>query len=112
MIHRFASALIGALMIVLVGASGASAQVYPPPTVPPTTDDGVGDVGDDRDDDDDDDDDGTRTIVIGSGTGSGSLPRTGNDSLDWAQAGLALIAAGGVIVLATRRRNQRAPAST
>ncbi len=107
MVHRLATALISAFMIVLVGASGASAQVYPPPTVPPTTDDGV---------DGDDGDDGTRagtgTIGTGTGRGSGSLPRTGNDSLDWAQAGLALIAAGGVVVLATRRRNQRTPVST
>ncbi len=110
MAHRLATALISAFMIVLVGASGASAQVYPPPTVPPTTaDGGVGGDDDDRDDDDDDDDDDAGT---GTGTGSGSLPRTGNDSLDWAQTGLALIAAGGVIVLATRRRNQRTPVST
>ena len=45
------------------------------------------------------------TTVCGAGTGgTGSLPRTGSDSAPLFQIAIALVAAGGILVLAARKR--------
>ena len=50
----------------------------------------------------------TSGVIPGTSGTSGSLPRTGSDSMLLVRIGLGLLAAGGLVVLATRRRRAMA----
>jgi LPXTG-motif cell wall-anchored protein len=50
------------------------------------------------------DDGAAGAAVTPAATGAAALPRTGSDSLPLAQLGAILVAAGGLVVLATRKR--------
>jgi hypothetical protein len=49
--------------------------------------------------------------TAGGGTGSGSLPRTGSNSEVLLRLGVLLVAVGGTLTLATRKRSRRAHAA-
>jgi LPXTG-motif cell wall-anchored protein len=101
-------ALVGALFVTMLMAGGASAQtddaVLPVDGECPAGfelgySDEFGEVCDstlERGDDAD--------AVTVAATGAGTLPRTGSDSLPLAQIGAVLVAAGGLVVLITRKR--------
>jgi LPXTG-motif cell wall-anchored protein len=93
---------MGALLVALVGlASPVHAQddSYTPPS---SIDSDVEGTGAER---------GTGTGVGGTSTGSGTLPVTGSDSTEnLVRVGIVLLAAGGLLVFAVRRRT--APAVT
>ena len=48
------------------------------------------------------------STTAATGSGTGTLPRTGTNSAELLQLALVLIAVGGIITLATRKRRQRA----
>ena len=103
--------LVGALFITLLMAGGASAQtddvVLPVDGECPAGfelgySDDLGEVCDavlERDPGAD-----AATVTAAAASGAGTLPRTGSDSLPLAQIGAVLVAAGGLVVLITRKR--------
>ena len=93
---RAGAAAGAAVLLAVLGGPSAIAATYPPPPPSPTASTVPPSVLGTSD---------TRTVAGASGSDEGSLPLTGGEVLTMAGVGAGVLAAGGVLVVASRRRH-------